>query len=274
MARPIRSRSTPLLAGGGRQLELERGQRGCRSDLPAIGIHAQAAALAVVRSGAVVQDRQVAVVVSDTVETEIVQRRFRDQGVDLHPLIHARAQSHEARDDQVQASTLDPDELYGSVGLSLVLRQADRLPEATALLRGKLARHPRDATLNYLLADVLLRSDPDPASPESAEARTALKRALLAKPDFAKAHATLGRLQLRAGEVAGAADELRMAVRIDPNDRLALNQLVLAYRRLGQQEDAAAVAGQLKKLVEAERTEEIARNRVRLYRAPAGNPGR
>jgi Flp pilus assembly protein TadD len=185
-----------------------------------------------------------------------------------------RAELDAAMRDFEQASALGPDELYASVGLSLALRQADRLPEATALLRRKLTRNPRDATLNYLLADVLLRTDPDPASPESAEARTALQRAVQAKPDFAKAHATLGRLQLRAGDVAGAAEELRMAVRLDPIDRLALNQLVLAYRRLGQQEDAAAVAGQLKKLVEAERTEEIARNRVRLYRAPAGNPDR
>jgi superkiller protein 3 len=185
-----------------------------------------------------------------------------------------RAEVDEAMRDFEQASALSPDELYGSVGLSLVLRQADRLPEAITLLRRKLARHPRDATLNYLLADALLRTDPGPASPESAEARAALQRALQARPGFAKAHATLGRLQLRAGDAASAADELRVAVRLDPNDRLALNQLVLAYRRLGRQEDAAAVAGELKKLLEMERTEEVARNRIRLYRAPARSPNR
>ena len=185
-----------------------------------------------------------------------------------------RSEVDEAMRDFEHASALSPDELYGSVGLSLVLRQADRLPEAIALLRQKLARRPRDATLNYLLADALLRTDPGLASPESAEARAALQRALQARPDFAKAHATLGKLQLRAGEVARAVDELRVAVRLDPSDRLALNQLVLAYRRLGREEDAAAVAGQLKKLLETERTEEVARNRVRLYRAPAASPGR
>jgi superkiller protein 3 len=185
-----------------------------------------------------------------------------------------RGDVDEAMVDFEHASALRPDELYGSVGLSLVLRQADRLPEAITLLRRKLNGHPRDATLNYLLADVLLRTDPDPASPESAEARAALQRALQARPDFAKAHAALGRLQLRADEVASAVDELRIAVRLDPNDRLALNQLVLAYRRQGRQEDAAAVAAQLKKLLEAERTEEVARNRVRLYRAPVASPGR
>jgi tetratricopeptide (TPR) repeat protein len=185
-----------------------------------------------------------------------------------------RSQVDEAMRDFEHASALNPDELYGSVGLSLVLRQADRLPEAIALLRRKLVRNPRDATLNYLLADALLRADPGVDSPETAEARTALQRALRARPDFAKAHATLGKLQLRAGEVASAVDELRIAVKLDPNDRLALNQLVLGYRRLGRPEDAAAVAGQLKRLLETERTEEVARNRVRLYRAPATGPGR
>jgi Flp pilus assembly protein TadD len=184
-----------------------------------------------------------------------------------------RSEIDAAMRDFEQASALSPDELYGSVGLSLVLRQANRLPEAIALLRGKLAAQPHDATLNYLLADVLLRTDPDPASLESAEARTALQRALQARPDFAKAHGTLGKLQLRSDEVASAVDELRAAVQLDPSDRLALNQLVRAYRRLGRQEDAAAAAVQLKKLLETERTEEVARNRIRLYRAPAISPG-
>src|SRR5207247_236496 len=66
-----------------------------------------------------------------------------------------RGEIDDAMRDFERASALGPDETYGSVGLSLVLRQVDRLPEAIALLRRKLARQPRDATLNYLLADVL-----------------------------------------------------------------------------------------------------------------------
>jgi tetratricopeptide (TPR) repeat protein len=179
-----------------------------------------------------------------------------------------RAEVEEAMRDFERASALSPDELYGSVGLSLVLRQADRLPEAIALLRRKLAERPRDATLNYLLGDALLRGDPSPQSPEFAEARAALARALRARPDFAKARAALGKLHLRAGEMAQAAGELRAAVRLDPADRLALNQLVAAYRRLGRQEEAAAVAGQLKTLLDKERAEEVERNRIRLVKGP------
>jgi Flp pilus assembly protein TadD len=190
----------------------------------------------------------------------------------LHMLRGAILAERSELDDAVrefeQASALSPDELYGSVGLSLVLRQADRLPEAIAVLRRKLTERPRDATLNYLLADALLRADPAPASPEFAEARSALARALRARPDFAKAHAALGKLHIRAGEMATAVEELRAAVRLDPTDRLALNQLVVAYRRLGRQEDAAAIAGQLKTLLDKERADEVARNRIRLVRGP------
>lgn len=181
-----------------------------------------------------------------------------------------RSEFEEAMRDFEQAGALRPDELYGSVGLSLVLRQTDRVADAIALLRQKLVRQPADATLNYLLADALTRSDPPPGSPEFSEARAALERARRAKPDFAKAHAALGRLHLAGGDAASAVAELQIAVKLDSRDRLALNQLVMAYRRLGRPKDAEAVAGQLKALLERERLEEVARNRVRLVRAAAG----
>ena len=66
--------------------------------------------------------------------------------------------------------------------------------------------------------------DPATASAEFAEARAALGRALRAKAEFAKAHAALGKLHARAGEMEKAVEELRSAVRLDPADRLALNQ--------------------------------------------------
>ncbi len=181
-----------------------------------------------------------------------------------------RSEFEEAMRDFQRASALSPDELYGSVGLSLVLRQTDRIAEATALLRQKLARQPDDATLNYLLADALMRSDPPPGTPEFADARAALQRALRARPGFAKAHAALGRLRLAGGDPGGAAQDLRAAVRLDSKDRLALNQLVMAYRRLGRPADAEAVAAQLKALLERERAEEISRNRVRLVKGAGG----
>jgi tetratricopeptide (TPR) repeat protein len=181
--------------------------------------------------------------------------------------IHAdRAELEQAVQDFERARALSPDELYGAVGLSLVLRQTDRIPEAVALLRQKLSHRPADPTLNYLLADALLRSDPDPSSAEFHEARTALARALRANPGFASAHAALGKVLLRAGELPKAVEALQAAVKLDPSNRVALNQLVLAYRQLGRTSDAAAAAADLKTLLARERVEEVARNRVRLVK--------
>jgi tetratricopeptide (TPR) repeat protein len=181
--------------------------------------------------------------------------------------IHAqRSDLENAMQDFEQAGALRSDELYGSVGLSLVLRQTAQFPEAIALLRKKLREKPGDATLNYLLGDALMRSDPASGSPEFLEAETAFGRALRAKPRFAKPHAALGKLYLRAGKPAAAVDELSAAVALDANDRLALNQLVMAYRQLGRQAEAQAAAVKLKALLDRERSEEAARNRVRLVR--------
>jgi tetratricopeptide (TPR) repeat protein len=181
--------------------------------------------------------------------------------------IHAaRAELEQAVQDFERARTLSPDELYGAVGLSLVLRQTERIPEAVALLRQKLSDRPADPTLNYLLADLLLRSDPDPASAEFRAARAALTRALRANPGLASAHAALGKLLLRAGELPRAVEALLTAVKLDPSSRVALNQLVLAYRQLGRTSEAAAAAADLKALLARERVEEVARNRVRLVK--------
>jgi tetratricopeptide (TPR) repeat protein len=193
----------------------------------------------------------------------------------LRGAIHAdRAELAEATRDFEQAAGLSPDALYGSVGLSLLLRQNAQLPEAITLLRSKLALKPQDATLNYLLGDALLRTEPPAGTPVFLEAERAFRRAVRARPQFAKAHAALGKLYLRSGDARAAAEELSAAAKMDPSDRLALNQLVMAYRQLGRAAEAAAAAAQLKELLDRERNEEVARNRLRLVRgtAPEGAP--
>jgi superkiller protein 3 len=182
-----------------------------------------------------------------------------------------RGELDQAMRDFEQARRLSPDALYGSVGLSMVLRQSDRLPEAIATLREKLKVRPRNATLNYLLADALLRNDPDPATPEAREAKAALRRAIAASPGLARAHGALGKLLLKSGETAAAIREFSEAATLEPNDRLALNQLVMAYRQAGRQKDAEAAAARLKALLDRERREEVERNRVRLVRGEAAS---
>jgi tetratricopeptide (TPR) repeat protein len=160
------------------------------------------------------------------------------------------------------ADTLDPDQVYGSLGLSTLYQEVRRTDDAVALLRRKLILAPDDYRLNYLLADALLHGVYDPST--LAEARTALERATRAKPDFAKAHSSLGKLYTKTGDLTRAVQEFRMAVSLDPADRAGLNQLQLALRRLGLHKESAAIAAKLKNAIEADRAAEIASNKVKL----------
>ncbi len=66
--------------------------------------------------------------------------------------------------------------IVGSVGLSLLLRESAKLPEAEAIIRQKLKTAPNDATLNYLLADMLIRGGAEPDLPAFTEAVALLKK--------------------------------------------------------------------------------------------------
>ena len=181
-------------------------------------------------------------------------------------------ENEKASADFEQASRLEPDQAYGSVGLSVLLSQGNRFEGASALLREKVRQAPGDATLNYLLADALLREGAGPELTEFGEARQVLLRAVRAKPDFARARALLGKLYLQAGETSKAAAELQLALRQEPGNRRALNQLVVALRQLGRAEEAAAVAARLREQVEQELASDVSRYRVKLVKAP--EPGR
>ncbi len=161
------------------------------------------------------------------------------------------------------ANRLQPDQIYGSLGLSTLYRELQKSEDAIALLRGKLRAAPHDYRLYYLLADTLLHQD-GLTEAGLAEARTALMRSVQSKPDFAKAHSVLGKLYLRTGESDKAVAEFRIAIQLDPSDRIAMNQLLLALQRQGLNDEAQRLATVLRAQIDADRNAEIQRNRVRL----------
>jgi tetratricopeptide (TPR) repeat protein len=182
----------------------------------------------------------------------------------------------EAQADFEAAERLMPDTLYGSIGLTLLFRQANELDRAIAIVRDKLRQKPADATLNFLLADALLRKEAELGDEALDEVRSALLKAVRSKPDFAKAHAQLAKIYLRDGETEKAVAELRLALKLDPGDRVALHQLSIALHRIGQPEEAHQLAMKLKDLLRQEQANETQRNRFRLLKTPSGRdaPGR
>jgi len=190
----------------------------------------------------------------------------------MRGIIHAQQGDHDqAAADFDQAGRLEPDQAYGSVGLSVLLSQTNRA-ESITLLRQKVRQAPHDATLNYLLADTLMREAIDASQPEFAEAREALARAVRARPDFAPAHAALGKVYLQSGDTERAVTELELALKIEPANRRALSQLLIALRRLDRRQQAEAVAHRLRDQVQQDLARDLARDAARLVKVPPPGP--
>ena len=166
--------------------------------------------------------------------------------------------------DFERANRLKPDASYGDVGLSLLLGQQSQLDEAIAVIRSRLERAPNDAKLNFLLADLLMRKSGDAQESGQDEARRLLMKAVRLQPDFAKAHAALGKLLLKGGQADAAILELKAALEKEPNDRVALNQYVLALTRLHRTEEARAAAEHLRDVLAEDRRAEVRKNRIRI----------
>ena len=174
------------------------------------------------------------------------------------------AKNDAAQSDFEAAERLSPSQTFGTIGLGVLLRDQSNLEDAQHVLQEKLKQKPDDAVLNYMLSDVLIRKGANPGDPGFAEAKRLLETSLKLQPDLAQAHAALGKLDLKAGNVSEAIAQLETAVKLVPNDRTALNQLVAAYRRTDRSADANRVAAQLASAVAEERAEETQKNRVHL----------
>lgn len=170
--------------------------------------------------------------------------------------------------DFEQANRLRPDASYGDIGLSLLLGQQSQIDEAIAVIRSRIKSAPNDAKLNFLLADLLMRKPDDPQTGQD-EARRLLTKAVRLQPDMAKAHAALGKLLLKSGQAEEAISELKLALAKEPNDRVALNQYVLALTRLHRTEEAKASAERLRDVLSEDRRDEVRKNRIRIVRSPA-----
>jgi DNA-binding SARP family transcriptional activator len=86
-------------------------------------------------------------------------------------------------------------------------------------------------------------------------------------PRLASARTELGKLYLKTGQPDQAIDQLEKAIELDPADRTATYQLLVALRRAGRQADVQKLAVRVRELLDEERASEVARNRFRLMKA-------
>jgi tetratricopeptide (TPR) repeat protein len=185
-------------------------------------------------------------------------------------------QAQEGRFDEAtrafeRAASLNADEEFTAMGLTLALQQGGRLEEAVEVLRERLRRNPGHASLNYMLARALIKQGVEPGQPEFVEAVHALELSVENDPRNARSRASLGELYLKRGDTAKAIEQLELAVEIDPSDSAAGYQLLLAFRKAGRDGEAAALMEKVQRLVANDRQRQLARNRLRLVRAERPN---
>ena len=109
-----------------------------------------------------------------------------------------------------------------------------RLPEGLRELAAYIRRHPEDPIGHYDLAQFLWSSEPEKALEE-------LSAALHLNPRFAPAFFARGWLRQRLGRMAESLADFRSAVRLEPENVRALDQLGLAYLGLDQPGEAEKV---------------------------------
>ena len=169
-----------------------------------------------------------------------------------------------AQQDFERADRLAPNSTYGTLGMGVLLREGGNLDEAEEVLEAKLKGDPKNPLLSFMLADVLVRKGASPGEPEFSRAEQLLHTALASDVNLAPAHALLGKILLKDNQPLPAVAELELAIKLQPTDRTALNQLVAAYRRLGRTADAARVSAVLETGVANERAQENDKNRIHL----------
>jgi tetratricopeptide (TPR) repeat protein len=113
---------------------------------------------------------------------------------------------------------------------------------------GIAAGHPHYLLLT-ILGEALMRAGATPNTPtEFNEARSALEKAVAARPGYSSAHIALGRVYLAERRLPEAIAQLEAGRQLDPRNRGVYAALAAAYRRAGQQDKAREALAALAEL--------------------------
>jgi tetratricopeptide (TPR) repeat protein len=168
------------------------------------------------------------------------------------------AKYDKAESDFTTAAQLEPNQPHGIIAMSLLYSDRNELQKEKALLDKQLKITPNDAVANYLLADLLIREGAAPGQPEFEEARSDVAKSLMANPNSAEAQILAGRLCERTDEFSAALDHFQSALKVQPDNRAALDQELVLLRKLHRNREASEVSDHLKLVL----TSELARERA------------
>lgn len=165
------------------------------------------------------------------------------------------------------ARQLAPDDVRWTYYLAHVYRARGESMRAAALFEAVLRSRPQDvAALNWLGNAYLDQGRPDAAEPLFARARTQMPRS-------AAPHLGLGRVALARRDHARAIEHLEQALSLEPAATAAHYPLAMAYRAIGNAEQAEAHLRQ-RGDVEAVSPDPLMHELAGLLRSPAAHEAR
>ncbi|HXG84179.1 MAG TPA: tetratricopeptide repeat protein [Pyrinomonadaceae bacterium] len=157
----------------------------------------------------------------------------------------------EAQQSLKKALELNPRLVPALAYLAAIEDEIGKSTEAAINYERALALDDKNAVLNYLLAETLMKN----AAIDTERTEKHLRRAIESDAGLAAAHLALGRLYVRGKRFAEAAAALEKTVRLQPNRAEAFYQLGQVYIRLKRADESRAALAKFKELSELEKTQ-------------------
>jgi tetratricopeptide (TPR) repeat protein len=176
-----------------------------------------------------------------------------------------RAKYADAEADFAAAGRIDPNQNLAAAAQGLTLVQQDRLDSALQTARDESQKHPEDAFLHYLIAEILEQKGATPETAEFNQAITEGEQAVKLNPQFVLAHDALSGMYLKVGRIDLAEREAQTALRLSPSDQVALYHLIQALRKLGDQKELPQLVSRLAELRRDTREKEEQQNRYKIF---------
>ena len=187
--------------------------------------------------------------------------------VDRGAALALKGQFDEAANEFKAAEQLAPEGL-AVAAMGLVLIQADRVPEAIAILKKHCDTGTSDPLVFWLLGEALYRSGPAPQSDAERQAVEALGKSIAMDAALAQPRALLGKIMLRRGELDRAQDNLEKAIQLDPDDVTTAYLLAQVYQKKGDKARASDLFARVEKAKTSD-LETTRRNLLRIIKPAA-----
>jgi len=180
-------------------------------------------------------------------------------------LLHAQLSEYDqAEADFARAEQLDASQSLGSYAADLAQVQKNNPDEALRRVRLQLKGHPESALLHYLLAQLLMTSDPEPGSDAYQEALREDLRALQLQAQLVSARDLLASIYMRDGKYEQAIEQCRIALQYAPNDEVATYHLMVSLKHTGKKDELQPLVKRLSELHQQSLKNETDRKRYRL----------